>query len=67
MKYLLIEHLGYEGDDFYSFESNQTLEELNKDLYFCRLNNKEFMGVRLSKYLDYEVESLEEWWKSHKC
>lgn len=66
MKYLLIEYLGEEGENFYSFESDQTAEELNKDLRFCQLRNKPFMGVGVSSSCGYMVESLEEWWKAHK-
>jgi len=70
MKYLIIENLGYEGERFYSFESDKEKQELQKELaeFFGKDNDgNRFYGHNIYSGCvdmnDFEILSIEEFWK----
>lgn len=71
-KYLIIEYLGYEGEAFYSFESEKNpdtvKEEFNQYLSKSRAKREfeGFYGVKDWLMAESEVVTLEEFWERYK-
>ena len=69
MKYLLIENMGYEGQEFHAFESDLTITELNAELDKCKLKGcRYFLGkFYIGSYRqDFSVELLDDWYNDLK-